>query len=196
MIPIRLKHPITLLTVSATCCLPIANSAFAEGLVHTTANQATAQQIQAQSDAKKINLEWNILPTLLGYVEGSVAVRINPATAIGVSLGKNTNNTDDYNIFNADVTLSYALNGDYMSSGWLLKPFIGMASFEQKEDANTTKGVAAGMLFTYKWLWDSGLNVQLGFGPQYASVKSDNWGDDDGDSGLLLAGEFGLGYSF
>ena len=128
-------------------------------------------------------------------------MRINPATAIGVSLGKNTRNTYDYNIYNANVTLSYALNGDYMSSGWLLKPFIGMASFEQKyddifEDAYTTKGVTAGLLFTYKWLWDSGLNVQLGFGPQYASVNSDDWGDDDGNSGLLLAGEFGLGYSF
>ena len=200
MTTIRTKQLVKALTVSAACLLTT-NTALAEGLVHTNTSQANAQQIQAQSDAKKINVEWNVLPTVLGYVEGSVAVRINQATAIGVSFGKNTRDTENYNIYNANVTLSYALNGDYMSSGWLLKPFIGMASFEQKyddmfADANTTKGVTTGLLFTYKWLWDSGLNVQLGFGPQYASVNSDDWGDDDGNSGLLLAGEFGLGYSF
>ena len=115
---------------------------------------------------------------------------------MGLNAGISTRNRNDYSLYNIGVTYSYAINGDYMSTGWLFKPFLNYAYYKDKSFNHTSTGVSAGILFTYKWLWDSGINLQLGFGPQYASVNSGGWADDDGSKGMLLAGEFALGYAF
>ena len=173
-------------------------STLAACILSITCMNSQADETTTQKDFKKINIEWNVLPTAFGYLSGNVSYRTNTASAIGINIGKSINNNNDDEYYNIGVAYSYALNGDYTSSGWLIKPTIGYAHYKSENNNESDSGVFTSLLFTYKWQWDSGLNLQLGFGPMYYSIKYDNqWDTDDSlNSGISLSGEFGLGYNF
>ncbi len=139
---------------------------------------------------KRFNIEWNVLPTVIGYASGSANVKILPAVAVGAYGGVETWATEHATMYNFGGQITYALNGEYMSDGWLLTPFIGYVYY--KENNHTaTNGVSGGVIASYQWIWKSGFNVQLGIGPGYASTKT----GAAKIKGLYPAIAFNLGYA-
>lgn len=121
---------------------------------------------------KRFNIEWNVVPTVIGYASASANVKILPAVAAGVFGGVETWSTRHHTqAYNIGAQLSYALNGNYMSDGWLLSPFAGYVYYKENNHSATT-GFNTGLLASYQWIWNSGFNVQLGIGPAYGSVKT------------------------
>ncbi|MCF6766248.1 hypothetical protein L3V82_10730 [Thiotrichales bacterium 19S3-7] len=140
---------------------------------------------------KKFNIEWNVPYTLIGIASANANYKLNNASAIGVYGGISTWNSNK-SAYNIGLQYSYALNKNYMSSGWLLKPFIGYMNLKDS-DNSVSNGYNVGLMFTYQWVWKSGLNMQLGFGPSYTSI---NGGVFANTHGLLPAFEYNIGLSF
>jgi hypothetical protein len=173
-----------MMTLTATSILSIASIAAA----------ANHQHHQSNMQDKQFNIEWNILPTTIGYLSGSVNYKLTQDSAVGI-FGGTQFNSNDKKMYDIGLTYIYAFNGNYMSSGWLAKPF--MAYGHQEYKSNPTKssksGIAIGTTFSYKWMTDGGFNIQLGIGPYFSTVNYAGIDSKDGHQGIGLVGELSIG---
>lgn len=182
--------------VLAAACLSFATVSMADLARTSTMSQS---QMKAEIDNFKNVVQLNIFTSLIGYANVTFNHRLNKSSTAGINVGYWSFDDDDGDsgsISNVKLVYSRALNGDVMSSGWLAKPFIGVVNSDftingVDDDDSDGSGVAAGVTFTYQWMWTSGVNIQLGLGPQFSTVYAGT-----NKSKTSLNAEFLLGYAF
>ena len=184
----------SIITMTATSILSVGSAVAAPMYQDNHQSKNTASTTLLKD--KQFNIELNILPTIIGYVAGSLNYKLKQDSAIGINAGYQVTDSSK-KMYNVGLTYNYAFNGDYMSTGWIAKPFIAygynkdMAS--STPDPMDSNGVAVGTTFTYKWMSDNGFNWQLGVGAFYSSIKTLSLQDKDGHKGVGLIGEFSMG---
>lgn len=188
-------------------------SAVALGVLLATASQANLVHAQDSVNMQnksmgKVNVQLNVLPSMLGYLSANVNIQIMPSSAIGIYYGmwswNNDNNFKDngpgigygagIHQYNIGIQYSYALNGQYMSTGWLVKPFIGYTS-TSVGNANA-HGPTYGAMIDHQWVFDSGLMIQIGIGPKYFSATNGSDSNSKNIRAYGFAGETNVGYAF
>ncbi|WP_119343670.1 hypothetical protein [Facilibium subflavum] len=187
-----LKKVSVILTLSAiTLGSGASYAAYGQMVQNKTDHEPDAVELNKAFSDKKFNIEWNVIPTMIGFISANANYKFLPSSAIGIYGAYWTWGGKDTTVANIGVQYSYAVNGNYMSSGWLIKPFAGYAYGKDSGDSSVG-GFMAGAMVSYQWLWDSGFNMQLGVGPMYVSNK----GSMFDSSGVLPTFEFNIGYSF
>jgi hypothetical protein len=146
---------------------------------------------KALTHEKKINLRVYVPGLLIGWAGGAVDLRVNPALTVGPTLkyfayGSHTG-------FEGGVLMNYALNGEVFSSGWLLNPYAEYYQSNYNSRKQETSGVFGANLM-YQWMWDNGINLQLGGGLAYTTLKLPL--GIGGSENLHPNFDFTLGYSF
>ena len=177
-------------------------------LVHPKADRAPAAADHAsdQADQRVVNIKWNALSTLVGYLSGSVNVKVSQPITVGIRAGsfmygEDGTDKDDRapqfgDIWDIAATMSYAFNHHVMQSGWLVSPYVGFARAKYTAIIDDTKrtehSISVGVPFMYQWMWNSGFNIQLGIGPSYSDVRQGS----ASLKGVGLTGGFTIGGAF
>lgn len=86
--------------------------------------------------------------------------------------------------------------------GFYIGPTIGF-DFNKTEDTDTSEGAnfslfGIGATIGYQWIWDSGMTLELGAGPQYSilAAKGDGLDESIDYEGVLPRLVFAIGYAF
>ncbi len=162
-------------------------------VIGSTFGMSHAQQTTKALDNlqnNKFNVTWNLLDACNKYFSITANYKYAPESAVGLFGGMRLDN--DLNGYNIGFVYSYATNGNYMSSGWIIKPFV---SYVYQDISKS--GVSFGTTFTYKWVWGSGVNLQLGLGPAYSTVKYYGLsGGENNYKSFGVAADMNIGMSF
>ncbi|MDB2592271.1 hypothetical protein N9Y17_00995 [Gammaproteobacteria bacterium] len=182
----------SIITMTATSIVSIGSAVAAPIYQDNYQSKSTASTTLLKD--KQFNIELNILQTILGCIAGSLNYKLKQDSAIGINAGYQVTDSSK-KMYNVGLTYNYAFNGDYMSTGWIAKPYIAYGYYKNTStfDPMDSNGVAAGATITYKWMSDHGFNWQLGVGAFYSSVKLLSLQDKDGHKGVGLIGEFSMG---
>jgi len=163
-----------------------------------TANNQDVQTLEGDPIGKSVNLRLYVPELFEGYLGGVWDIAISNIMSFGPIVrlfvfGK-------YSGYAFGLNVNYSLSGDLFSDGWVLNPYVEYArtNYEQPFDASGVrkkKGtgvVGANML--YEWIWNSGFNVMVGLGLEYARERIPV--TSMGKSDFHPTFEFTLGYAF
>ncbi len=67
--------------------------------------------------------------------------------------------------------------------------------YDDNDVATSGSTIGIGAELGYQWVWESGFVLDLGIGPMYTFVNSDD-ADLEGDSGFLPTATLAIGYAF
>jgi hypothetical protein len=157
---------------------------------------ATARELdylnhKALIQEKKINLRFYIPGLFIGWTGGALDIKLNPALTLGPTLKYFTYGS--YTGFETGLTLNYALNGEVFSSGWLINPYAEyyQSNYNHRKEQSSS---VLGTNLMYQWMWDNGLNLQLGGGLVYSTLKQPL--GIGGNENIHPNLNFTVGYSF
>lgn len=179
------KIILSLILLSLLACSP-SFSATSE-----TARELDYLNSKALLQNKKMNLRFYIPGLFIGWTGATLDLKVNSALTVGPTLKYFTYGGSTG--FEAGVMMNYALNGEVFSSGWLVSPY---AEYYQS-NYNNRKENASGVLganLMYQWMWDNGINLQLGGGLVYSTLKQPL--GIGGSENIHPNFDFTLGYSF
>lgn len=110
-----------------------------------------------------------------------------------------------YSFLGTDVT-GFGFNGEWRyyitnekkpaPEGFYAGPSLGFRNFSVRDEDGSVSVVGIGGTVGYQWVWDSGVTLDLGAGPQYSIIVAE--GDDTTEdfSGFLPRLFFAVGYAF
>jgi hypothetical protein len=117
---------------------------------------------------RQYNLRFSVPGLFVGWTGFALDYKISPAVTIGptakyFAYGANSG-------FETGVQMNYALNGDVLSRGWLVNPYLQYYQSNYNHKHQNSSGVV-GTNLAYQWIWDNGFNLQLGAGLVYTTIK-------------------------
>lgn len=156
-----------------------------------TAKTLDALNEKARLDSKTLNVRMNIPGLFIGWTGGTVDFKLSPELTLGpigkyFVYGSNTG-------FAAGLSMSYALNGQVFSSGWLVNPY---AEYYQSNYNHRKENASAviGTNLMYQWIWSNGINLQVGGGLVYSTLKLPM--GVGGNDNIHPNADFTIGYAF
>lgn len=167
----------------------------------------------AAADTQRVNVQWNVLSTLVGEISGDVNLKVSKPFSVGITgsywaWGLDEDSFDDMSAWSLGVQASYAFNGDIMASGWQVSPTVkylhtkntlgDQAASLKDHDYNnetTDSSLYVALPFVYQWMWPGGFNMQLGIGPGYSTSKK-SIGKLIGYKGPTLDFRYSIGFAF
>lgn len=110
-----------------------------------------------------------------------------------------------YRLLGTDVT-GFGLNTEYRyyitnatkpaPAGFYVGPSFGFRNFSEKNVDGSISLIGIGGTIGYQWVWDSGVSLDLGAGPQYSIIIAESDGSTEDFSGFLPRLVFAIGYAF
>jgi hypothetical protein len=105
--------------------------------------------------------------------------------------------------FNVGARGNWYMSGDALESSWYLGPNIGYSSMTVTEGGSegSTGGLSMGTLVGYQWVWNNGMNLNLGGGANYNTAPDEVQAGNRTltvpfYSGFKPQAEVSLGYAF
>ena len=159
--------------------------------VSETSKKLDSMNRKALLHEKTVNLRVYVPGLFIGWTGGAIDFKVNPALTLGPTLKYFTYGSS--NGYEVGATMNYALNGEVSSSGWLVNPYAEYYQSNYNHRKENSSGVFGANLM-YQWMWDNGLNLQLGGGLVYTTLKQPL---GIGNSENIHPNfDFTLGYSF
>lgn len=112
-----------------------------------------------------------------------------------------------YKFLGTDVS-SFGLDGEYrfyltnkkkdVPEGFYIGPNVGLnfGSYKVLEDSYSYSSLGLGATLGYQWIWDSGITLEVGAGPQYSTTLSNEESTGVDFNGILPRLVFAIGYAF
>lgn len=110
-----------------------------------------------------------------------------------------------YSFLGTDVT-GFGLNSEWRyyitnttkpaPEGFYAGPSFGFNNFSVKDEDGSVSIIGIGGTVGYQWIWDSGVSLDLGAGPQYSIIVAEGEDTSEDFSGFLPRLVFAVGYAF
>ena len=152
-----------------------------------------------QSFAQDQIIKTNPLGLAFGNFNATYEKALNEQSSIGVGASYL------YSLLGTDVN-GFGVNGEYRfyitnatkpaPEGFYAGPSIGFRTFSEKETDSGVSILGIGGTIGYQWVWDSGVTLELGAGPQYSIIASKDDTTEADFSGFLPRLVFAVGYAF
>ena len=157
----------------------------AQGALAATGSNSVRGNLDADNSEKFMNVRLAPVALAVGgigaHVDFGVAdsITVGPTFSYqhaGVSFGDSETKVGIYEL---GARANLYLSGKRFTSGFLLGPYVSFmpASVSQKigskESSGSVSGISTGAVMSYQWVWNSGLNLNVGGGLGYYSLPSE-----------------------
>jgi hypothetical protein len=156
--------------IATTLIIAFSSTTFAHPKENIKRDSSLNYPHQAQTE-KKVNAKIFIPGLFIGWLGGAVDFKVKENLSIGpifkvFAYGEN-------NGYSLGLEGNYSLTGDVMSTGWIINPYLQYyhSNVGVSDDDNYTSDVVGGMNIAHQWVWDEGVNIQLGVGLMYSQHR-------------------------
>jgi hypothetical protein len=156
--------------ILATILIAFYTAAFAHQKkenINLTSNQNSTYQYKSE---KNINTKIFIQGLYDNALGGAIDFKVKENLSIGPILKIFSTGNDDQ-AYAAGLEGNYSLTGDVMSTGWIINPYVEYfheyihISYFNLNFENSK--IIVGTNILHQWVWDEGINIQLGIGILY-----------------------------
>lgn len=169
-------------------------------LVSQVSFGATTIESKTTTQDRNVNITIDPLSMILGIFDAGADFRVNSNLTLGGYFkfasyeftNSSLTGSSRLTAYGGGAKMHYYLTNNALEDSWYVSPSIG---FMPVQTFGSTQSVfSTGTTIGYQWVYNSGFNMNLGFGVQYISISSDM--TDSYLRGIIPAAEFRMGFAF